>query len=129
MEILRDFLAGGHDVAHVRIFGLAQRRGHADVDGVEIADGGKIGGGAKFAVRHERLDGRRRNVADIGIARVDSLGFAFAQIDARNVEAGLGVFDGQRQPDIAQSDDANTGGLRMRIFSASIRPSEVESQR
>ena len=37
MKIFRDLLAGVDDVAHVRIFGLAQRRRHADVDGVELA--------------------------------------------------------------------------------------------
>ena len=48
MEVLGDLLAGGHDVAHVRVFGLAQRRGHADVDGVELGDHGEIRGGAEF---------------------------------------------------------------------------------
>ena len=37
MEVLRDFLARGDDIAHVRIFGLAQRRWHADVDRVQFA--------------------------------------------------------------------------------------------
>ena len=35
-EVFRRLLAGGHDVTHVRIFGLAQGRGHRDVDGIEV---------------------------------------------------------------------------------------------
>ena len=41
VEVPGDLLAGRHDEAHVRVFGLAQRRGHADVDGVEFENRAK----------------------------------------------------------------------------------------
>jgi len=41
MKVPGDFLAGGDDIAHVRVFGLAQRCGYADVDGVQIGHGRK----------------------------------------------------------------------------------------
>src|ERR1035438_6970559 len=53
MEMLDDFLAGGHDVAHIRVFGLAQGRGHADVDGVQVAHRAEIGGRAQLALLDE----------------------------------------------------------------------------
>jgi len=41
VKIFRDRLAGADDIAHIRILGLAQWSGDADIDGVEIGDGGE----------------------------------------------------------------------------------------
>ena len=47
--VSRDLLARAHDEAHVGIFGFAQRRRHADVDGVQFGDRGKIAGRLQLA--------------------------------------------------------------------------------
>jgi hypothetical protein len=53
MEMLRDLLASRHDEAHVGIFRLAQWRGDADVDGVQLEDRGKIGGSTQLFGIHQ----------------------------------------------------------------------------
>ena len=78
------------DVAHVRVFGLAQRRGHADVDGVEFLHGREIGGGTELAGLHQRPEDGAGNVADVRIAGIDAPGFLLADVDSGDVESGLG---------------------------------------
>ena len=43
VQVLRDRLDGRDDVGHVRVLRLAQRRRHADVDGVELLDDREVG--------------------------------------------------------------------------------------
>ena len=52
MKVLGDFLAGGDDIAHVRVFGFAQRRGDADVDRIQLGYGGEIGRRLKLLSPH-----------------------------------------------------------------------------
>ncbi len=60
------------------------------------------------------------HVPNIGIAGVDPRDFAFAQIDARDVIAGLGVLDRQRQPDIPETNYANASGSGSDLFGKHI---------
>ncbi len=117
MEVLRDLFARRDDVAHVGVFGLAQRRGDADVDGVEVADDREIGRGTQFAAGHQGRERGRRNVADVGIAGVEARDLGLADVDARDVIAGFGIFDRERKSYITKPDDADAGGLRADLFS------------
>ena len=67
-KIFRGLLAGGHDEAHVRILGFAQRGGDGDVDGIELADRGEVRGGVKFSGFYQRPEHIGRNILDIGFA-------------------------------------------------------------
>ena len=113
VEVLDDFLARRHDVTHVGVFGLAQGRGHADVDGVEIADHRKIGGGDDFACLHQFAESGRGDIADVGFPGVDAPSFSFADVDSGYRETSLGELHGQRKAYVAQSDDpdARLAGL------------------
>ena len=72
MEVLGDFLYGGHDVAHVRVFGLAQRRGNADVDRVQFAHHGEVGGRCEaFGCDKSRYLGVS-NILHMGLATVQA---------------------------------------------------------
>jgi hypothetical protein len=50
-----------------------------------------------------------RDVADIGIAEIDSIGFALTNIDTRHLETGAGEFYGQWQANITQPDNSHAG--------------------
>src|SRR5580700_8731238 len=68
MKIPGDLLGGRHDVTHVGIFSLAQWRRHADVDGVEILDHGKVGSGIEAGGVHQLRDLATGNVLNVGLA-------------------------------------------------------------
>ena len=69
MHVLRDRIGGGDDEAHVRIFGFAQRRRDANIDGVQFPDDGEVAGGAKLAALDQRPENIVRDVLDVGIGR------------------------------------------------------------
>ncbi len=121
MEVLGNLLDGGHDEAHVRVFGFAQRRGDTDVDGVEVADDGEIGGRAETLFADELGDFCRGNVLHMRFAAIQAVDFGCQHVDAGNVETGLGELDRQRQADIAQPDDAHAGGF---VFNFSLQAFE-----
>ena len=52
----------------------------------------------------------RRYVLDVGLAAVDRVDLARVEIDAGGVEPGARELDGQRQADVAETDDADAGG-------------------
>ena len=105
MEKLGDLAARGHDIAHVRIFGLAQRSRHADVHGIEVADHRKVSRGLYFSGCNQRRQRGFGNVADIGISFIDPRDLGIAQIDAGYREPRLGKLDRQRQAHVTQADD------------------------
>ena len=49
------------------------------------------------------------HVLDVGAPAQQLLDAVLAQVDARDLEAGAGELDGERQSDIAQADDADMG--------------------
>src|SRR4051794_35332535 len=57
----------------------------------------------------------------IGSAVVDRLHLAWIEVDPRRVEARLAQFDGQRQADVAEADDAGTRTTRANLFPKCFR--------
>ncbi len=109
VKVMGDFLTGADDEAHVRVLGFPERRGDADVDGVELEDGRKIGSGAQLAGGDQRGQGLAGNIADVGLAGVHAIDFFRADIDTGYRKAGLGELDGKRQSDVAEADDSDAG--------------------
>src|ERR1019366_10654481 len=103
MKILGDSVGGRHDVAHVGIFGFAQRRGYADVDGVELTHHGEVGGGIEASVFHQLRDVAAGDILDVGLALHQALNPRLLQVDSRDVETSLGKLHREGQPDVTQS--------------------------
>src|SRR5262249_43421678 len=61
------------------------------------------------------LDGggqvRLADVGNVAAAAVDRRRFGLVDVEARDVEAMTGELDGERQPDVAESNDAHGRGL------------------
>ncbi len=112
MKVLGNLVGRRHDVAHVGVLGLAQRSGHADVDSIEIADYSKVRGGIQVAGFHQLRDIAAGNILNVGFALHQAVYARLLQVDAGYVEACLGKFNRERQPNIAQSHDADVRGLR-----------------
>ena len=83
-------------------------------------NGRKIRGGPQFARFHQRRQRGARNIADIGIARVDPPRLFLADIDAGDREAGLGELHRQRQSDVSQADDADARAPRANLFGQNL---------
>ncbi len=115
-EVLGGLLAGRHDVAHVGIFGLAQRSGDRDVDGIQIGDHREIRGGVEFSGFHQRAQSVAGYVLHIGFARVQPRDLRFLNVDARDRKAGFGELDGQRQTHITEADDTDARGPGLDFF-------------
>ena len=64
----------------------------------------------------QRLHVRGRHVRDVGAAFVDRVDLAIVEVDAGGVEAGSREFDGERQTDVSQPDDAGAGGAGLDLF-------------
>ena len=111
MDELGDFLAGRHDKAHIRIFGLPQGSRHADVDRVEFGHNAEIRGGAELAGFHQSGNVGLRNILNIGIAGVDTLDLGFNQVDAGHRKTGLREFDGQGKSHIAEPYNTHARSL------------------
>ena len=114
VKVFGDLLAGVDDVAHVRIFGLAQRRRHADVDGVQVRDRGEIGGGAKLAGFDQGYF-LHRHVLDVGFAAIQGVDFALVDVDAGDGESGVREFHRQRQAHVSQAHHAHARLARLNL--------------
>ena len=62
---------------------------------------------------------RRRNVSggdvlDVALAAQEMELFAFVDVEADHMKPGAGIGEEERQADIAETDDADGGGLRER---------------
>jgi hypothetical protein len=102
LETLGKLLAGGDDAAHVRVFGLAQRRADADIDGVEVQQLVEIGAGAEFAGLDQGGQGSIRDIADAGVPGVDTRRLLLVEVDSCDRESRPGELDRQRQAHISQ---------------------------
>ena len=116
MEIFCDLLTGIDDVAHVGIFGLAQRRGDADIDGVHRCGSGEISGGFQLAGLHQWSEHRSGDVLNIGLAAIERGNLFRINIDPRDRETGGGELNGQGQAYVAQANNAHVGGLRLDLL-------------
>ncbi len=111
MEVTGNGFGRGDDEAHVGIFGFAEGRGNADIDGIESADDGKIGGGAELAGFYERREGFVWHIFYVGMAGVELIDFGLLDVDADDFETGFGEFDGEGKTDVTETEDTNFGGF------------------
>jgi hypothetical protein len=104
LQVLGDPLGRRHDERHVRVFRLAQRRRHADADGVQVPDHGEVGGGRQAPGLEQIGHLGRRHVRDVrppGLQRGD---FPGVEVDAGHAKPRAPEFHHQRQPDVSQAD-------------------------
>ena len=62
-----------------------------------------------------RLQALGRNVLDIRFASLNRGDLPFVNVDRDHVLAGFGKGDGERQPDVAESDHTNVHGRRLLV--------------
>ena len=101
--------AGVDDVGQVRLARLAQRRRHADDDGVGLGEAARIGGGLETAAADQLGDALGADVADVAFAAVELGDLVGVDVEAEHGIAAPGEGLGQRQADVAESDDGDTG--------------------
>ena len=64
------------------------------------------------------------HVGDVAVPGVDRLDLRLIHVEAGDVEAAAGEFDGERQADVAQADDADLG-----LFALDALEDELRSPR
>ena len=96
-----------HDVGQVGILGLAQRRRHADVDRVHVAELAHVGRRAELAGLDARREIGFEHVRDVALAGVDLIDLRRVDVEAGDVEAGARELDDERQADVAEADDTD----------------------
>ncbi len=110
LEVPRHLLGRRDDERHVGIAMLRERRGDAHVDGVHALERAEVRRRGEVTGADQRPHDGGRHVLDVGLAGQELPDPGFVDVDAGDVEAGLGEFDRQRQPDVAQSDHGQAGG-------------------
>ena len=116
MKVTSDGFGGRDDEAHVRIFSFAERRGDADIDGVESTDDGEVGGGAEFAAFYKRREGFVWDVFDVGMTSVELVDLGLLDVDADDFKTRFGEFDGERQTNVAEAENAHFGSFVAYFF-------------
>ena len=112
VQVGRDLLDGRHHVRKVRVLRLAQRRRHADVDGVERLHHGEVGRGAQSLVAYECGHLVPGHVGNVRLAAIDGVDLPAVEIDADRLEARASQLHGERQADIPEADDSRAGTTR-----------------
>ena len=106
-QVRRDRLGGGGDVREVGLAVLGERRRHAHDHVVAGGDLGVVDGGAQEAGFDELARAPPRHVLDVRVAGVDRRDRGERRLDTEHGVAGLRERDGQRQSDVAGSDDCD----------------------
>src|SRR5690348_8011582 len=131
MQISFHLLARGKDVRDVRLFGLAQRRRHADDDGVAFAELREIGRRFELAVFDERGDVLGRHIGNVRAACVDIGNARLVYVKADGAQSAAPELDRQRQSYIPQPDHANRGAsladLLQQLITHSLLPTLITS--
>ena len=105
-----------HDVGHVGVLGLAQWRRHADVDDVGRSQRLRIRRRLELAVLHDLGQVLGGHVGNVAAPRQEFRDLVRVDVVADDGEPGTRELHGQRQADIAQSDDAQGGLLRVDLL-------------
>ena len=105
-----DAFRGGAHVADIGLLMLVKRRRHGDAHAVARGHGGKVRRGAKHTLLHDLFEVAVHHVADVVVALIDHVHLPGLHVKADHMEAGLGLFHRQREPDIAQSNHAQGDG-------------------
>ena len=97
-----------------------QRRGNADGHKVRAGDFFKIGGGVEHSAFHDLLEIAVHYVSDIVMAFVHQTDFFAVDVKTDGMKTSLGLFDGQRETYITQTDHADAhflaGDLIQQLF-------------
>ena len=108
LDVRADGLSRGDDEVEVGRTRLRERRRDADRQGVEIGDGCVV---RCRAERHvEVLVPLAGHVHEVRLARLDGADALVVQVDAGDVEAGLGEGHRERQAGVPEADDADRRG-------------------
>ena len=114
-------LAGGvrHE-AQVRLPLRSQGGGHADDQDIRFAQTAQVVGGGKLPGalpgREQTRQPGGRNVLDIGLPPVQAVHLAGIRVKAQDPKSHLAEAQHQRQPDVAQTDNAHDGLFRLDFF-------------
>jgi hypothetical protein len=110
---------GRLDVGHVRLAVATERRGHGDED--------RVGSGQVRLVRRETRPDRQRgregpiaHVVDVRSTGVEIGDALLGDVEADHVEAGPGGRHRQRQPHVAEPDDARRPPLALEACDQSV---------
>src|ERR1700688_1786794 len=87
---------------------LVERSGHANNNGIHVNQAGIVGGGGK-TLRLRRLDFFRANAVDVRSALAQSVDFTFINVETGDGKLLFTEQKGERQSDIAESDDSDPG--------------------
>ena len=104
-----DGLGRVDDVAQVGLARLGQGRGDADDDGVGLVEAFEPVGGLEAA--GHLADDLGGDVADVALAAAEPFDLGGVDVEAEDGESAVDEGPGQRQPDVAEADDADRGRL------------------
>src|SRR5689334_18777597 len=107
MQVRGDLLTGRHDIAHIGILGFSQRRGNTDVHRVQVGDRSEVTGSTEAAGFYKPAQIVARNILDIRITQVHSSDLGLLEVNSGDGKAGFRELHSERQPDIAETDDAD----------------------
>ena len=106
-QVLADLVDGGGDEGDVWVARLAQGRRHADVDHVHLGELIEVARRGESLRLDQLRDGRRIDVADVGAALGEGTDLRAVDVEARHAEARVRELHGEREPDVAEADDAD----------------------
>jgi hypothetical protein len=123
-------LAGAGDVRQVGLARLGQGRRHADDDGVGVAEAARVGGGVEAAAGPQLGHPLRADVADVALAPLQLGHLVGVDVEAEHRVAAPGERLRQRQPDVAEADDAHAGRAllqaRLQLFGERSGPRQFQ---
>jgi hypothetical protein len=96
----------GDDVRHVRILGLSERSRDADRHDVALAEHAHVERRFETAQPAHLGDVRAGDVLDVAVAGIHDVHDAIRLLEADDLEPRLRHFDREREPNVAESDDA-----------------------
>ncbi len=102
-----DRFGGRDDKAEIGLALSRQRRRDADEDRVGLAQPGEIVGGGEPPALPQRGDAFRADMGEIRPAGIEPLDLVTVDVEAERGKTVLGRGAQQRQPDIAEPDDAD----------------------
>jgi len=103
----RDVIDRRRHVRQVGVAGLAERRRDADDDGVDAGKTGEVRRRGERTGLHRRADLLGRHVEDVRLGAPEGVRPFPVDVEADGAEAGPRERDGQRQPHVAEADDAD----------------------
>jgi hypothetical protein len=112
-QVEGDGVGGGADERQVGLAVSAERRRHAEQNGIALGEPVEIRRGLRAAADERRPHPLVGDVADVARAAAELLGAVEIDVEADDVEAGLGEDQRDRQADVAQTDHADDGGATL----------------